>query len=94
MIVLLLGISRGTFGETTGRFIPPSIENNLWNPPIIGARNGRMVNAVSYTFALAERKLGTGDNTQGAASLCPELRAGYSLEVRQIAPLACNKPPE
>ena len=68
--------------------------NNLWNPPIIGARNRRMVNAVSYTFALAERKLGTGDNTQGAASLSPELRAGCPCGAHRIESLASKQPPE
>ena len=43
---------------------------------IIGAMYGRIVNAGSYAFALAGRKLGTDDNTQGAATLCPGLRAG------------------
>ena len=37
---------------------------------------GRIVNAGSYAFALAGRKLGTDYNTQGAASLCPGLGAG------------------
>ena len=61
---------------------------------IIGSMYGRIINAGSYAFALAGRKQGTDDNTQGVASLCPGLRAGCPFGARRIAPLASNKPPE
>ena len=61
---------------------------------IIDAMYGRIINAGSYAFALAGRTLGTDDNTQGVASLCPGLRAGCPFGARRIAPLASKNPPE
>ena len=55
---------------------------------------GRIINAGSYAFALAGRKLGTDDNTQGAASLCPGLSAGCPCGAHRIESLASKKPPE
>ena len=60
---------------------------------IIGAMYPRIVNTGSYAFALAGRKLGTDDNTQGAATLCPGLRADCPFGARRTISLASNNLP-
>ena len=60
---------------------------------IIGAMYQRIVNTGSYAFALAGRKLGTDDNTQGAATLCPGLRADCPCGAYRTISLASKNLP-